>query len=528
MDLELIIAEGEDAGRSFALGEGERKIVGRAPECEIRLQHQGVSRRHCELENTGTVVVVCDLDSVNGTLVNGEPIAHAHLAPGDELALGPTVLHCRQRLQPLASSWSLDREDLREDTNPSVVRKRVDTRNPASDVADMELLRRAQSNLATAYRVSQLLMRATDNTALFQDVIDAIFENSAADRAALVLRDNDAGGSPRLRIVAARSRRPEPGSAHFVISSTIVRDVIESGVSLLKWDAVADERYRTGDSVLQQRIRSVVCVPVASEKGTLGVLYADSLSRPGAFSESDLELLALIGNQAGVVIDRADLERELERSFYDTIRAVVATIDAKDGYTHHHSERVATFAVRIGRELGRPDKELQTIRLAALVHDVGKVGVPEHILNKPEQLSEQEFEQMRLHPIHGVDILSHIQSPRLQEILPGVRHHHERWDGSGYPDGLAGEQIPFLGRLLAVADALDAVRSGRPYREKRSLEQTIELLTGASGTHFDPAIIDAVESLHERGELDPSGDQTAADQGETAESPSSWAEARLL
>jgi putative two-component system response regulator len=163
---------------------------------------------------------------------------------------------------------------------------------------------------------------------------------------------------------------------------------------------------------------------------------------------------------------------------------------------------VATFAVRLARELGRDTSELRMISLAAMVHDVGKVGVPEAILNKPGQLTETEFDQMKLHPIHGANILRHIQSPLLERILPGVLTHHERWDGSGYPRQLAGPEIPFLGRLLAVADVLDALSSGRPYRDSMTFGDAIELLERRSGIDFDPEIVGAAVVLHERGELE--------------------------
>jgi HD-GYP domain-containing protein (c-di-GMP phosphodiesterase class II) len=338
---------------------------------------------------------------------------------------------------------------------------------------------------------------------LLQSIIDAIFQSIAADRAALLLQSPNGSTPESRRIVAARPRRAETGTVtNFSISRTVIRDVIENHASLLSWDASNDERLRRGESVIAQRIRAVICAPVATEKEVLGVLYADNLSQPGAFIDSDLDLLALIGNQAGMAIQRARLQNELEQSFFDTIRAIVATIDAKDGYTHRHSERVATFAVRLARELGRETEELVTIRLAALVHDVGKVGVPEAILNKPGQLTEDEFGQMKMHPVHGANILRHIQSPMLERILPGVLAHHERWDGSGYPRRLKGADIPFLGRLLAVADVLDALSSGRPYRESVSFADTIELLRRRSGIDFDPAIVEAAVALHERGELE--------------------------
>ena len=497
-------------GRTYSVRTGDSKTLGRGPDCDIDLYEQGVSRRHCTIENSGFTVTVTDLESVNGTFVNGKPVRRARLQAGDELSVGPVVLTCRALLLPLPGPGAtLDepaRLVLREEESSSLVRKVVDTSRPSLEpaaAATPEALERAQRNLTTAYQVSGLIVRAADMRSLLQSIIDAIFQSIAADRAALLLRAPDGEGPESLRIVAARSRRPEAGSsASFTISRTVVHDVLENHASLLSWDAGADERLRGGESIIKQKIRAVICAPVATEKQVLGVLYADNLTQPGAFIEGDLDLLALIGNQAGMAIQRARLQDELEQSFFDTIRAIVATIDAKDGYTHRHSERVATFAVRLARELGHPTDELVMVRLAAMVHDVGKVGVPESILNKPGRLTEAEFEQMKLHPVHGANILRHIQSPMLERILPGVLSHHERWDGSGYPKKLSGEEIPFLGRLLAVADVLDALSSGRPYRESVSFPDAIELLHRRAGIDFDPEIVEAAVRLHGRGELE--------------------------
>ncbi|HEX2465152.1 MAG TPA: HD domain-containing phosphohydrolase [Thermoanaerobaculia bacterium] len=508
MDIELVIIEGSGMGRTYSVRTGDSKTLGRGPDCDIDLYEQGVSRRHCTVENSGFTVTVTDLESVNGTFVNGKPVRRGRLQAGDELAVGPVVLTCRAQLLPLPGPGALDEQAklvLREDESPSLVRKVVDTAHPSPEPASAspEALQRAQRNLATAYEVSGLIVRAADMRSLLQSIIDAIFQSIAADRAALLLRSPGGEGPDSLRIVAARSRRPDTGSSSsFTISRTVVHDVLENHASFLSWDAGADERLRGGESVIQQRIRAVICAPVAAEKQVLGVLYADNLTQPGAFIESDLDLLALIGNQAGMAIQRARLQDELEQSFFDTIRAIVATIDAKDGYTHRHSERVATFAVRLAREMGRETDELVMVRLAAMVHDVGKVGVPEAILNKPGRLTEAEFDQMKLHPIHGANILRHIHSPMLERILPGVLAHHERWDGSGYPRRLAGSEIPFLGRLLAVADVLDALSSGRPYRDSVSFPDAIELLRLRAGIDFDPEIVEAAVRLHERGELE--------------------------
>jgi HD-GYP domain-containing protein (c-di-GMP phosphodiesterase class II) len=213
-------------------------------------------------------------------------------------------------------------------------------------------------------------------------------------------------------------------------------------------------------------------------------------------------LLAAIGNQAGIAVHRARLLADMEKLFFDVMRAIAAIIDAKDGYTHRHSERVAAFAVKLAAHLGLSDETRDVIELSALLHDVGKIGVPDAILNKPGKLTEAEFAEMRRHPGHGAAILSNIQSAKVTALLPGVKHHHERWDGAGYPDGLEGEAIPLLGRILAVADYLDALTSERAYRQRQSFDQVIEMIQQQAGLAFDPKVVAAAVELHRKGELE--------------------------
>jgi putative nucleotidyltransferase with HDIG domain len=191
----------------------------------------------------------------------------------------------------------------------------------------------------------------------------------------------------------------------------------------------------------------------------------------------------------------------MERLFLDVMKAIAAIIDAKDGYTHRHSERVATIAVRLAQQLGLSGEQRAVVELSALLHDVGKIGVPDAILNKPDKLTAEEFSEMRRHPSHGAAILANIQSAKVTDLLPGVKHHHERWDGEGYPDGLKGEAIPLLGRILAVADVLDALTSDRAYRKGQSIEEVVKMVKEQSGHAFDPLVVEALVALHEKGEL---------------------------
>jgi putative nucleotidyltransferase with HDIG domain len=511
MNLELVVRQGELPGHIFRLRQGEQKTLGRAPECDIYMPDQGVSRSHCTIENLGQKLEIVDLDSANGSCINGKIVKKGTLRPGDQLTVGPSVLECR--ISAVAHHASPSHEPAlayREEDGMTIVRKVVDTQFPGVDVVaaaqpgELKNLMRAQRNLAAAYQISKVLSTAQDIDGLFEEVIDSVFAAVNADRAALILRDG--GNDNDLKVVSARARSHRHAHEEITVSRTVVRDVLEHGVSSLSRDAAADERYREGDSIISQKIRSVLCAPVSTDDSVLGVLYADSRSMTGAFSESDLELLALIGNQAGVAIHRAQLIAQIERFFFETIRAIVATIDAKDGYTHRHSERVAAFAERMAHELGVSDDGIEAAKLSALLHDVGKIGVPESILNKPGRLTVAEFDEMKKHPVHGFKILTHIKIPRFQAILPGVRNHHERWDGSGYPDGLVGANIPFLGRLLAVADVLDALNSKRSYREGLGFDKTVEYIKSSAGSHFDPEIAAAAVKLHTRGELEVPAD----------------------
>jgi HD-GYP domain-containing protein (c-di-GMP phosphodiesterase class II) len=354
------------------------------------------------------------------------------------------------------------------------------------------------------HAVSELLAGGRDAQAVSDDVLRAVLDVTGADRGALLMRrDGAATDDDAIQLTAAYTKQAGSHAERFAVSRTIVSDVIGKGVSTFAHDATVDARFKEGQSVIGQRIRSVMCVPLRTSDAILGALYVDTLSGPGRFNDADLELLAAVGNQAGVALHRVRLLGELERLLLDTIRAIAATVDAKDGYTHRHSERVAALSRRLAAEIGEGPDVQAHVELSALLHDVGKIAVPDSILNKPGKLEPEEFAAMKEHPVHGARILANIQSPLVIAILPGVRHHHERWDGTGYPDGLAGEAIPLLGRIIGVADFVDALTSTRSYRGAMTIDETAALIRQGTGRHFDPRIADAALELYARGKLAP-------------------------
>jgi putative nucleotidyltransferase with HDIG domain len=202
-----------------------------------------------------------------------------------------------------------------------------------------------------------------------------------------------------------------------------------------------------------------------------------------------------------LTLDRnpAVLARQLQHANMTTVEALAAAVDAKDPYTRGHSQRVSAYAVAIATALGLSATDIARVRLAGLLHDVGKIGIPDAILAKAGPLTEEEFAVIRQHPEIGERMLANV--PFLCEILPAVRHHHERWDGRGYPDGLAGTAIPHDAVILAVADAFDAMTSSRTYREALSFAEAWRRLQESSGTQFAPAIVGAFEQAHVDGLL---------------------------
>jgi putative nucleotidyltransferase with HDIG domain len=173
----------------------------------------------------------------------------------------------------------------------------------------------------------------------------------------------------------------------------------------------------------------------------------------------------------------------------ESLRAVIAGLEEKDSYTHGHSIRVAEYSVMIAEEIGLSEAQVHEVEVSALFHDIGKIGIPDHILMKPARLTPAEFEIMKSHPVRSAQIMEKISA--LKNLIPGIRHHHERYDGLGYPDGLREEEIPLYARIILVADTYDAMTSTRPYRLALNKEIAFHELKNCSGTQFDPTLVDA-------------------------------------
>ncbi len=186
--------------------------------------------------------------------------------------------------------------------------------------------------------------------------------------------------------------------------------------------------------------------------------------------------------------------------FLNSIRMIATAIDAKDPYTRGHSERVCSYSLAIGKELGLSNVELEEIKISAMLHDVGKIGIDDRVLRKPTALNEEEFSLIKSHPFKGAQIMEPV--PQLKKIIPGIKYHHENWAGGGYPDGLKGEDIPLIARIIAISDTFDAITTDRPYQKAMSPKYAAEKIRSLTGKRFDPKIVDAFLKAFEKGEID--------------------------
>ena len=279
-----------------------------------------------------------------------------------------------------------------------------------------------------------------------------------------------------------------------VREGTTLCSILESRRPLLFPEIPADIKETKSFAYLATA--PMICAPLVMKEKTLGVIIVGGRKVPEMFEEDEVNLLANVAAQTAVSIENSRLNQDMEKTYFETISALALAVDAKDRYSRGHLDRVADHCVVIARKLGLDAQDIQTLRDAARLHDLGKIGIPDEVLQKKERLNEQEWILMRKHPEIGESIIKPIRS--LNHLCDVVRHHHEKLDGTGYPDGLKGDAISSLVRITTVADIYDALTSERPYRSKMSPEQACEELRKMGGK-LDQDIIEAfAEALSEQ------------------------------
>jgi len=350
--------------------------------------------------------------------------------------------------------------------------------------------------LIPLFEISKLLITEMDLAALFRIVTDILVKEFSVERVSLMLVDEATGslvirashGLPTELAVSARRMTGE-GVSGIVLNQR--RPVIIS-------KGTSDDPEVLAVLNRDDMPLSSMAVPLIGKDKVLGVLNISKFTDP-AFTTSDLQIVSVLASQVVAAMENASLYEGLRESYLRTVQALVAAVEAKDPYTRWHSTNVAKYAVAIGRDLGLSPSRLEEVHIAAILHDVGKIGISEQIISKPDRLSREEFTIMKDHPAHGIRILEPIGFPQF--IINAIYQHHERYDGKGYPQGIDGEDITLAARILSVADTVDAMVSERPYRGTSSSDAVLRELEKESGQQFDPEVSATARNLIEKGLL---------------------------
>ncbi|QJX00905.1 HD domain-containing phosphohydrolase [Frigoriglobus tundricola] len=454
--------------------------IGRLPELEVVLDDPSVSRLHAEVLLNEEGWVVRDRGSSNGTARNGVRIGRTPqpVSPGDTIRVGTVVLR-------------VDDVQVRPGTvrvGAQTIRVEAAAQRAWADSADHEEPApsgswRDQKALLRLLRAGHRLAQAAQVGDPLRQLLDEVVTLFGARRGAVFLAD-EAAGQLTVRCFVGRSGGAKVRPPGKTLAALALRD----RRSLLFKDRTAAARH-LADSALRGEMHSVVCAVLRGPDRDLGVLHLDRGPDAAPFTEADLHRADALAAAVALGLDRQQLVERHEALFLQTVTALAQAVEMRDASVGNHTQRVTAYALLLAEELGLDEDVRRHLRVATLLHDIGKIAIDDQILRKPGRLSDHESDQVKTHVTRGAEIVQMI--PGLEWALPVVRGHHERWDGRGYPDGLAGEDIPLTARVVAVADAFGALTADRAHHKGAPAPRAFAELQAGAGTHFDPECVAA-------------------------------------
>lgn len=335
--------------------------------------------------------------------------------------------------------------------------------------------------LTLLHNISKVASSTVDLDEALMNVLESAVKVIQAVGGSIMLMEPAGSDRARLKLKVSLGM-PVGGRGQALVGEEIAKYVAEHGGPLLLVGDIAKLGFHD-----HREFKDAVYAPIRFGDATIGVIgLVDKQS--GNFDMKDLQLLLTLANHVSGLINRARLFDDLQASYFSTVQALSAAIDAKDPHTRGHSGRVVKYSQIIARSMGHAQHDVEAIKIAAYLHDIGKIGIDERILLKPLKLTKEEFELVKKHSSISAKILARVSF--LKKTVPIVRHHHEHFDGGGYPDGLAGTAIPLGARIISVADSFDAMTSDRPYRQALTKDKAINELKRCAGTQFDPDVVD--------------------------------------
>lgn len=489
----LIIERGKDQGKRLPLLEFP-VTLGRDPTNALAIDDDEVSRFHLRIKKRGKIFVCEDLESKNGTFLNGDRIRNSIVKNGDKILVGSTEIQFLTSESDILIATDISKLDM-------IIADDLGLKGPIT------IGRYDKASKFTPIRLNHTSManHLVDDIKAIKEVFDlhsnilVIDDLEEAAKALLkaIGRLIPVASRSVLFVWTAASRQLIPCAVRhfrkkresFLLSQSSFEDVLtrKQGILLL-----ADTPEAT------QNGRNRLILPMTQGEEIICLIHVESDHPLEIFKSKDIELAQALISRCVPQFEALLLRRDVDAWMVGMIETIIATIEAKDTYTHGHSERVSRYSMAIAEEL-KLNRDLKRLLLiSALCHDVGKIGIPDAILKKASMLSAEEYDEMKLHPTIGANIIAHM--PNAKRFISGVRHHHEKWDGTGYPDGLVGEEIPFFGRIVAIADVFDAMVSGRAYSGFMDQSDAIQKIVDEKEL-FDPEIIKACIRAHESGAL---------------------------
>jgi putative nucleotidyltransferase with HDIG domain len=452
--------------------------VGRLASLEVVIEDNSVSRRHAEIRGTPSGWRVRDLGSTNGTFVNG-----TRLGPGEWPVRSHDIIRCGN--VQLVVDMLRDGRDVDAPAGADNLHVEAAFSRSWEDALDFiaydsNRMPRPGEQLLALLRAGHHLGHLESEDDLLHSILNDAVSALDAQRGAIVLAEEPGG---QLRLRATATGNSQMGSRH-TFSHSLAQRSFSRGESILFSSVADDPEIALAQSVAEGTMASVMCVLLRTPRKRLGVLHLDRGPMQKPFTKEDLHLADALSASVSAGIESAQLLRKQKDLFLATITMLAQAVEVRDADTHHHTERVTKYAMLLGQELDLSAEEMNHLHIGTPLHDIGKIGIKDEILLKPGKLTDEEFEIMKTHTVLGAKILQ--QVPELTPVIPIVRSHHERWDGLGYPDRLRGEDIPRLARIVAVADAFDAMTHNRPYRPGLPVERAFAEVEKCKGRQFDP------------------------------------------
>jgi len=342
-------------------------------------------------------------------------------------------------------------------------------------------LKKSKDQLSVLYQISRTISSTLKLDDILQTILDFSIKISGADRGSIMLLDK----KKRIFFIKIPYSKSEKNidKITFAENENTIGWVVKNKKFLYIEDLENDKHFSKIKIILRQ-IKQLLIIPIIVEDKVIGVINLENTS----LNPDTIDLLRSFSEGAAVAINNARLYQKIQDSYFEIAKALSQAIEAKDPYTHGHSARVVEYTVLIAQKLDLQEEEKELLKYAAMLHDIGKIGVRGIVLNNPKGLTGEEYDEIKKHPLVGESIIKPIEL--LQPIRPLIKHHHEWYNGKGYPDGLSGENIPLGARILAVADAYDAMKSDRPYRKALTEETAIQELKRGNGTQFEPKIVE--------------------------------------